>query len=110
MLACFRPCSLPSLLTCSLACPLLTLLRSYLPVYLQALAEGRVYNAVDGCKKLGIGGDTMDKQWAAAKKAGHLVKFGGGFYAGRIPTSTGGDNSSSWLPTFVLTLYALLGK
>ena len=52
---------------------------------MQALAEGRVYNAVDGCKKLGIGGDTMDKQWAAAKKAGHLVKFGGGFYAGKTP-------------------------
>ena len=24
----------------------------------------------------------MDKQWAGAKKAGLLVKFGGGFYAG----------------------------
>ena len=31
----------------------------------------------------------MDKTWAAAKKAGDLVKFGGGFYAGKLPA--GGD-------------------
>jgi hypothetical protein len=50
-----------------------------------ALAQGKVYNAVDGCKKLGIDGSKMDKLWAGAKKGGNLVKFGGGFYAGRIP-------------------------
>ena len=49
-----------------------------------ALAKGIVYNAVDGCKQLGIDGTQMDKQWAAAKKAGNLVKFGGGFYAGKV--------------------------
>ena len=27
----------------------------------------------------------MDKLWAGAKKGGNLVKFGGGFYAGKIP-------------------------
>jgi hypothetical protein len=31
----------------------------------KALADGVVYNAVDGCKRLGIGGAEMDKQWAA---------------------------------------------
>ena len=51
-----------------------------------ALAKGIVFNAVDGCARLGIDGEKMDKTWAAAKKAGDLVKFGGGFYAGRIPT------------------------
>ena len=45
-----------------------------------------MFNAVDGCARLGIDGEKMDKTWAAAKKAGDLVKFGGGFYAGRIPT------------------------
>ena len=38
-----------------------------------------------GCKKLGIDGSKMDKLWAGAKKGGNLVKFGGGFYAGKIP-------------------------
>ncbi|KAL1498532.1 hypothetical protein AB1Y20_013853 [Prymnesium parvum] len=51
----------------------------------QALANGIVYNAIDGCKRLGITGDEMDKVWATAKKTGNLVKFGGGFYAGKIP-------------------------
>ena len=81
-----------------------------------ALDKGIVFNAVDGCKRLGIDGDKMDKTWvrwhtiprlsrrsigwssrdwmigsplklrqAAAKKSGNLVKFGGGFYAGRLP-------------------------
>ena len=53
-----------------------------------ALAQGIVYNAVDGCKKLGIDGEEMDKRWAGAKKAGHLVKFGGGFYAGKLEAPT----------------------
>jgi len=30
-----------------------------------ALAEGLVFNAVDGCKRLGIDGATMDKQWVS---------------------------------------------
>ena len=50
-----------------------------------ALDQGLAYNAVDGCKRLGIDGATMDKKWAEAKNAGNLVKFGGGFYAGKIP-------------------------
>jgi len=49
-----------------------------------ALAQDKVFNALDGCKKLGIDGDTMDAQWAKTKKAGQLVKFGGGFYAGLV--------------------------
>jgi len=54
----------------------------------KALAAGMVYNAVDGCEKLGIDGAMMDKRWAAAKKAGNLLKFGGGFYAGKLPVNS----------------------
>ena len=53
----------------------------------KALEDGNVYNAVDGCKKLGIDGETMDTRWGATKKAGELVKFGGGFYCGKLALS-----------------------
>ena len=36
-------------------------------------------------ERLGVDGDQMDKLWANAKKSDNLVKFGGGFYAGKIP-------------------------
>jgi len=49
-----------------------------------ALAQGVVYNAMQACNKFGISADDLDKKWAAAKKAGKLVKFGGGFYCGEI--------------------------
>lgn len=74
----------------------------------QALADGLVYNAVDGCKRLGVDGLTMNKQWATTKKAGDLVKFGGGFYAGRIPLPK--EESSHWFTSVALALYALLRK
>lgn len=35
-------------------------------------------------KVMGIDGAQMDKLWAESKDAGHLVKFGGGFYAGKV--------------------------
>eukprot|EP00037_Helgoeca_nana_P037984 m.18473 g.18473 ORF g.18473 m.18473 type:complete len:332 (+) comp9669_c0_seq1:3339-4334(+) len=49
-----------------------------------ALATGRVFNALDGCKDLGITADQMDTEWGKCKKAGKMVKFGGGFYCGHI--------------------------
>jgi len=52
--------------------------------WLQALKEGKVYNAVDACQVMGIDGAEMDKLWAKSKDAGHLLKFGGGFYAGKV--------------------------
>lgn len=75
----------------------------------QALSEGRVYNAVDGCKRLGIDGRQMDKQWADAKKAGNLVKFGGGFYAGKLPAPPA-DESNGWISSMVLGVFALFGR
>jgi len=74
-----------------------------------ALEKGVVYNAVDGCKRLGVDGVVMDKTWATAKKKGDLVKFGGGFYAGKIPAPPKADNSG-WLTSVILALYALVGK
>jgi len=74
-----------------------------------ALSQGIVFNAVDGCKRLGIDGSQMDKQWAAAKKAGNLVKFGGGFYAGKIPAPPK-QESAGWITPAVLAVYALFGK
>merc|ERR1712048_455615 len=49
-----------------------------------ALASGKVFNAMDGCKELGIDADALDKEWAKCKAAKKLVKFGGGFYCGLI--------------------------
>ncbi len=54
------------------------------PSWSQALAEGLVHNAVDACKVLGVDAATLNEQWAAAKEAGELFKFGGGFYVGRL--------------------------
>merc|ERR1719491_1846125 len=49
-----------------------------------ALASGKVLNAMDGCAKLGIDADQMDAEWAKTKAAKKLVKFGGGFYCGLV--------------------------
>jgi len=49
-----------------------------------ALAQDKVFNALDACTKMGLSGDQMDTAWGKAKKAGSLVKFGGGFYAGFV--------------------------
>merc|ERR1712224_246432 len=49
-----------------------------------ALASGKVFNAMDGCKELGLDADGLDKEWAKCKAAKKLVKFGGGFYCGLI--------------------------
>lgn len=57
----------------------------------------------------------MDAAWAKAKKEGKLVKFGGGFYAGKVanPGGGGGGNqvdNKAWLTTLALTVYSLVGK
>ena len=48
------------------------------------LAKGRALNALDTKAKLGISADELDAKWGAAKKAGKLIKFGGGFYCGYL--------------------------
>ena len=45
-----------------------------------ALSEGRVFNALDACKHLNISAEDLDAAWAKVQK----IKFGGGFYCGKI--------------------------
>jgi len=49
-----------------------------------ALAHGLCYNAKQACSKLNMSSDELDKKWGQAKKAGNLIKFGGGFYCAFI--------------------------
>merc|ERR1711935_104204 len=49
-----------------------------------ALASGKVFNAMDACKELDLDADGLDKEWAKCKAAKKLVKFGGGFYCGLV--------------------------
>jgi len=46
----------------------------------EALAQGRVFNALDAAKELNVDANGLDRLWAGSKK----VKFGGGFYCGEI--------------------------
>lgn len=46
----------------------------------QALAEGKVFNALEACKVLNVDAAGLDALWATSKKA----KFGGGTYCGLI--------------------------
>lgn len=55
----------------------------------EALDKGVVYNAMDACELLGVDAAGLNKAWAACKKGGKLVKFGGGFYCGLVDTIPG---------------------
>jgi hypothetical protein len=44
----------------------------------------QAFNALDGCKALGVTATEISNLYDAAKKAGKLVKLGGGFYCGQI--------------------------
>merc|ERR1719382_159227 len=50
----------------------------------EVLKDGKALNAMDACEKFEVDSDALDKMWAACKKAGNLVKFGGGFYCGKL--------------------------
>lgn len=49
-----------------------------------ALAAGKVFNALDACDELGLDPAQLDQEWARSKEAGEIVKFGGGFYCGKL--------------------------
>jgi len=53
------------------------------------VAAGKVVNAKMACEKWGISSEELNTEWAKAKKAGKLVKFGGGFYCGHVDTLAG---------------------
>ena len=50
----------------------------------EALAAGKVFNAKDACEKLGCDGSGLDSKWATLKRGENLIKFGGGFYCGKV--------------------------
>jgi nucleoside diphosphate kinase len=49
-----------------------------------AVAAGRVVNAKDACSRLGLTEVELSDKWAALTRGVTLVKFGGGFYCGRV--------------------------
>jgi len=50
----------------------------------EALDSGKVFNAMDGCAFLGVDAEKLDTLWGETKKAGKLIKFGGGFYCAEV--------------------------
>ena len=52
-----------------------------------ALADGKVFNAMDGMAKLGLDLETFTGHWDQAKKDGKIVKLGGGFYCAYLSTA-----------------------
>jgi len=49
-----------------------------------AVKKGAVYNLVDGAKKLGITMAELGDEYDKLKKGTTLLKFGGGFYCGKV--------------------------
>ena len=49
-----------------------------------AIAAGKVYNAMDGAAKLGVDGSGLNDKWSKLKSGTNLIKFGGGFYCGKV--------------------------
>jgi len=49
-----------------------------------ALEQGVVFNAMDACAKLGVDADELDTIWAKCKADKKMIKFGGGFYCGKL--------------------------
>jgi nucleoside diphosphate kinase len=49
-----------------------------------AVAEGKVYNAMDAAAKLGVDGAGLEALWRKLDKKNELIKFGGGFYCAKI--------------------------
>jgi len=50
----------------------------------EALDKGLVYNLADGAAKLGISMDDLGNKYDTLKKGVDLLKFGGGFYCGKV--------------------------
>lgn len=51
----------------------------------EALKQEKVFNAMGACEKLGVDATKLDEMWATCKKEKKLIKFGGGFYCGKLP-------------------------
>ena len=66
------------------------------------MEDGLVYNAMDGAKKLGITPDELGKKYDALKKGEGIIKFGGGFYCGKV--------DDIYVPHLMLSLFWGLGR
>jgi len=60
----------------------------------EALEQGLVYNAVDACDMLNVDGDGLEKIWSVAAASKELLKFGGGFYVGKLPSAQAKPSTS----------------
>lgn len=49
-----------------------------------ALAAGKVYNAKDAAAHLGLDSEGLNKEWSKLSSGKDLIKYGGGFYCGKI--------------------------
>jgi len=49
-----------------------------------AIAAGKVYNAKDAALKLGLDSEGINKEWSKLSPGKDLIKFGGGFYCGKV--------------------------
>ena len=50
----------------------------------EALAKDLVCNAAEACARFGCDADGLNAKWQAAKDAGSMIKFGGGFYCALV--------------------------
>ncbi len=53
-------------------------------VSFRSVAAGKVYNAKDGAAKLGLDAEGVNKEWSKLTRGKDLIKFGGGFYCGKV--------------------------
>lgn len=58
--------------------------------YDAAVADGKVFSGAGACKYLGVTKDELDNINYKQKKAGNLIKFGGGFYCGQLDDKVAG--------------------
>jgi hypothetical protein len=49
-----------------------------------AIKAGKVYNAKDAAEKLGLDASGINKKWSTLTSGKDLIKFGGGFYCGKV--------------------------
>lgn len=49
-----------------------------------AIQAGKVYNAMDAAEKLGLDAAGVNEKWSKLKPGKDLIKFGGGFYCGKV--------------------------
>ncbi len=66
----------------------------------------QVFNAKDACAKLGVDGMGLDKKWSQLQKDKDLIKFGGGFYCGKVAAAAAAlaiHLACRWLMLCVLT-------